>query len=221
MRENFEYGLQQLRNQITQMGDLVDKALRQSIESLRLRQTILAQHVITQDAEINRARFAIEEEALTMIATQGPVAHDLRLIAATMYIATELERMGDHAKGIARITNLLGDSEPVKPLVDIPKMSDRSRQMLQEALQAFVKLDANAAQRVAAMDDELDDLYNRIYLDLLEIMGKDPNTVQRATYLLWVAHNLERYGDRIVNICERIVFVATGEMVEIRGHLNG
>ncbi len=221
MRENFQHSLQQLKNQITRMGEMVNTALRLSVESLKLRQHILAQQVINADAAINRERLAVEEEALTLIATQGPVAHDLRLIAAIMYISTELERMGDHAKGIARINEMMGDEPLVKPLIDIPIMADKCRRMQEEALQAFIRLDHDAAREIAKKDAEIDQLYNTIYLDLLQIMSNDASSTKRATYLLWVAHNLERYGDRVVNICERTVFVATGQMVEFQSHVNG
>ncbi len=221
MRDSFERGLQELRDEILVMGSMVDKALYQAVESLRQRQRVLSQYVIQNDHNINRKRFDIEEKGLTLIATQAPVAQDLRLIAAILNISNELERMGDHAKGIARINEMMKDEPLIKPLIDIPKMASKCSQMLNAALDAFIKLDAAAARQVANEDDELDVLYDNIYHDLLNIMTEDSTTVNRATYLLWVSHNLERFGDRIVNICERVIFVATGELVEISNHRNG
>ena len=221
IRRNFEQGLQELSSRIIELGNQVDRALYHAIESLRLRQHLLSQNVISQDNQINRERFAIEEAALTLIATQSPVAHDLRFVAGVMYIASELERMGDQAKGIARINEMMQTGPLIQMPVDLPLMADKCRQMLQGALKAFAKLDADAARQIAVQDDEVDRLYNTVYLDLLKIMSDNPQTISRATHMLWVSHNLERYADRCVNICERVVFVKTGDMTEIHGNLNG
>jgi phosphate transport system protein len=217
-RPTFERNLRELQDEVLVMGSMVNKALNQAMDSLKRRDHHLAKYVIDNDKEINRLRFAIEEQALTMIATQQPVvAHDLRIVAAVINIVGELERMGDHAKGIARITQLMEDQPLVKPLIDLPKMAEKCSLMLDGALEAFLRQDAEAARRVANCDDEIDVLYDQIYQELLQIMLSDSQTVNRATYLLWAAHNLERFGDRITNICERIIFVVTGEMVEIVG----
>ncbi len=218
IRTNFEHALGQLQDEVLVMGSMVDKALRQAVDSLKRRDHRLAKYVIENDKEINRQRFIVEEQVLVVIATQQPVAHDLRTIAAILMIIGELERMGDHAKGIAHINNLLDEQPLVKPLIDLPRMADKCSSMLNSALDAFLRQDAEAARRIADCDDEIDILYDHIYQELLAIMLADATTVNRATYLLWAAHNLERFGDRITNICERIIFVATGEMVEIIGH---
>ena len=165
--------------------------------------------------KINRKRFEIEEKCLLLLATQQPMASDLRIIAGIMNIITDLERMGDHAEGIAKINLMMGDEPLLKPLVDVPRMADKTREMLRRTLDAFVARDAEAAKKLASEDDIVDELYNTVYRDLLDIMIGDPTTVSRATYLLWVAHNLERIGDRITNICERIVFMVTGQMEEM------
>lgn len=220
-RSGFERGLQQLQDEVLVMGSMVNKALSQAIDALKRRDHRLAKYVIENDKEINRQRFVIEEQGLILIATQQPVvAHDLRLVAAVLHIAGELERMGDHAKGIARITQLLEDQPLVKPLFHLPLMAEKCQHMLGGVLEAFLQQDAEAARELAKEDDEIDHYYDQIYHELLDIMLADPQTINRATYLLWAAHNLERFGDRITNICERIIFVATGEMVEITGEVK-
>ncbi|MDO8672563.1 MAG: phosphate signaling complex protein PhoU, partial [Dehalococcoidia bacterium] len=155
------------------------------------------------------------EDCLSLMATQQPMARDLRLIIAVLLIGTELERMGDHAEGIAKITLMLADEPLLKPLVDIPRMADKAREMLRRSLDAFIARDAEAAKKIAAEDDEVDALYDRVYQELLTFMISDPRNITRATHLLWVAHNLERIADRATNICERVVFTVTGRMEEI------
>jgi phosphate transport system protein len=151
-----------------------------------------------------------------LIATQGPIAGDLRTLASTLNIITDLERMADHAAGIAKITLLIGDEPPLKPLIDVPRMAEVSREMLAASLQAFVNRDKAAAYAIAARDDEVDQLYDQVYRELLTFMMADPSTINRATHLLWVAHNLERIADRVTNICERVLYLVTGKMVEIQ-----
>jgi phosphate transport system protein len=143
------------------------------------------------------------------------MARDLRFLAAILEIITELERIGDYAKGIAQINIRLGEEPLVKPLIDIPKMADKGLDMLRRSLEAFVQRDAVTARAIPDEDDEVDRLYNEVYRELLQIMINDPHTVDRATMLLWAAHNLERLADRVTNICERIVFVVTGEILEL------
>ena len=214
-RATFDRQLAGLRDDVLILGSMVDKALARSVEALKKRDLDDSQMIISDDMKINRKRFEIEEKCLLLLATQQPMASDLRVIAAAMSIITDLERMGDHAEGIAKINLMLGNEPLLKPLIDIPKMEDKSRDMLRRALDAFVAKDAEAAKKLANEDDEVDALYNRVYHDLLDIMINDPGTISRATYLLWVAHNLERFADRITNICERIVFMVTGQMEEM------
>jgi phosphate transport system protein len=214
-RATFDRQLAGLRDDVLILGSMVDKALARSVEALKKRDLNDSEMIISDDMKINRKRFEIEEKCLLLLATQQPMASDLRVIAAAMSIITDLERMGDHAEGIAKINLMLGNEPLLKPLIDIPKMEDKSRDMLRRALDAFVAKDAEAARKLANEDDEVDALYNRVYHDLLDIMINDPGTISRATYLLWVAHNLERFADRITNICERIVFMVTGQMEEM------
>jgi phosphate transport system protein len=218
LRENFVHSLHELQDSVLELGSMVDKALHQAINALKRRDHYLAGFVIKNDVTINEKRYQIEEQALTLIAMQQPVAHDLRFIAAVINIVGELERMGDHAKGIARISEILGEQPLSKPLIDIPKMEEKCSAMLHEALDAFLKGDAAAARLIAEKDDEIDALYDVVYRDLMQIMLQDNSAVNGATYLLWSAHNLERFADRIVNICERVIFTATGELHDLNRH---
>ena len=215
-REIFQERLRELGDSVLVMGSMVDQAIERSVRALRDQDTWLAQEVVKDDVRINELRFDIEDSCLLLIATQAPMASDLRMLAAALHISTDMERMADHAAGNAKITLLTAGQPLLKPLIDIPRMSDVAREMLRESLHAFVERDTVAAQRIALRDDEVDALYNRVYRDLLAIMTTDPATVDRATHLLWVAHNLERIADRVTNICERVVFLVSGRMAEIK-----
>jgi phosphate transport system protein len=194
---------------------MVDKAIARSVDALIRQDVAAAEQVIAADRTINRQRWAIEEDALRILATQGPMAGDLRNVAAAIHIVTDLERMGDHAAGIAQIVIDTANEPLLKPLVDIPRMAAISREMLNDAVTAYIEGDALAAEAVALRDDEVDALYEQIYRELLTYMMADPATINRATRLLWVSHNLERVADRVTNICERVVFAVTGELTEI------
>jgi phosphate transport system protein len=215
-RETFQRQLRDTQDAVLALGSMVDQAIDRAILALRARDLALARQVIREDQRINQQRFAIEEQCLLLIATQAPMASDLRVLAAALSIITDLERMADHAAGIAKITILIGDEPPLKPLIDVPRMAVVAREMLGASLQAFVDKDMEAATRTAARDDEVDQLYNQVYRELLTFMMADPGTINRATHLLWVAHNLERIADRVTNICERVLFLVTGKMVEIQ-----
>jgi len=197
------------------MGSLVQDAIRNSIESLKQRDTNMAQEVIDRDLRINELRFKIEEACLTLIATQQPAAGDLRAVVAAMNIVVDMERMADHASGIAKTVIRMGDEPLLKPLIDLPKMADIARDMLSDSLDAFINRDAAAAKAIAPRDVEMDVLYKAIFDELVEIMAHKPGSVERATYLLWCAHNLERIGDRSINIVERVIFMTTGDMREL------
>lgn len=214
-REAYVHELHGLRDDIVAMSSMIDKALARSVEALRQQDLRLAEDIIRADQEINRVRWDIEERALLLIATQAPMARDLRLISAIIHIATELERMGDHAAGNAKIVIETGNEPLLKPLVDIPRMSDIARSMLSDSISAFINDDADAARAIVDRDDDVDALYNQIYRELLTFMMADPTTINRATHLLWAAHNFERIADRVTNICERVVFAATGQLDEL------
>lgn len=214
-REVLDRELAELQDEVLILGSMVDKAIDRSVTALKRRDVEASQRIIEEDRDINRKRYAIEEHALRLIATQQPMAGDLRVIAAVLNIIVDLERMADHAEGIAKINTMMGDEPLLKPLIDIPRMAQITREMLRSALDAFVARDAEEAKRIAAQDDEVDQLYDQVYRELLTFMIQDPRTIQRATYLLWVAHNLERIADRVTNICERVVFTVTGRLVEM------
>ncbi len=193
---------------------MVEKAVNTSIKALKERDIDMAQKLIDDDEFINRKRFEIEEKCIRLIATQQPLAVDLRTIISVLNILTELERIGDYAAGIAKIVLMIGCEEHLKPLIDIPRMADKTVSMLQRSLDAFIKHDAAAAKKVIAEDDDVDNLYDQIFRELLTFMMEDPKTITRATRLVWVAHNLERSADRVTNICERIIYIVTGKMEE-------
>jgi phosphate transport system protein len=214
-RASFERELQHLQDEMLVLASLVDYAIGASIDALRRLDANAAETIIRDDKHINAKRYAIEEAAITAIATQQPMARDLRTIMAVLHITVELERMGDYAEGIAKIVLMHGEKELLKPLIDIPRMADLARGMLRHSLDAFVARDAELASRVATADDEVDAIYDQVYRELLTYMIADPRTIDRATWLLWVAHNLERIADRATNVCERVIFLVTGRMVEV------
>ncbi len=213
-RAALDDGLAQLQSELRQIASLVDVAIERSILALTALDQRLAGMVVADDAAVNRLRYQIEDRAIHLIATQQPIAGDLRSIVATLLVASELERMGDYAAGIARVVQLHEGRTLLKPLVDVPEMARIVREMLRNAIDAFVRRDEHAAERVSQQDDEVDRLYQRVYRELLTYMANDPATIDRATWLLWVAHNLERMGDRIQNVCERTAYEATGVLHE-------
>lgn len=215
-RETFERDLQELEDELLTMGSRVEQAITDSVSSLKRRDREAAQDIVDQDRELNEKRYELEAKALTLIATQQPMAGDLRTIAAILSLATELERIGDYAKGIANINLMVGDEPLLKPLIDVPRMADKTRDMLHAALQAFAERNVDLARSIPARDDEVDGLYNQVYRELLTYIISDPRTIDQATLLLWVAHNLERAADRVSNICERVIFTVSGKLVEFK-----
>jgi len=214
-RQAFTKELDRLQDELLIMNSMVVQALRESVKILRKQDIIDAKRLIANDRAINARRYTIEEAALLLMATQQPTAGDMRLIAALVELCGELERIGDYAKGVAKVTVYIGREPLIKPLVDIPQMCDKGIEMLRQALDAFIQRDTEAAYRIAKLDDELDDLYNQVHRELIDIMLEHPEQIDQANYLLWAAHNMERVGDRVVNICERIVFTVTGNFVEL------
>lgn len=216
IRKTFEHEIQQVKDEVLLLGSMVEHAIIASVEVLKKRDIKGAEKIIAEDKEINKKRFAIENQLMILIATQQPMAHDLRLLASCMEIISELERMGDYAKGIANINLRMGEEKLLKPLIDIPRMAQKGTDMLHRALSAFINEDVEAAKAIPVEDDEVDALYNQIYRELMMFIIQDPKSIERANWLLWVAHNLERVADRVTNICERTVFIATGEFSEIK-----
>lgn len=214
-RTVFTQSMQEMQEDTLALASMVEKAVARSIEALRTQNVELARQVIESDDQIDALRWKIEDDAMMLIATQAPLARDLRYIFAVTHIATELERMADYATGNAKLALRIADEPLLKPLIDIPRMADLARELLMEAMDAFIDQDAEKARQVARRDDEVDRLYEQVYRELLTFMISDPRTVPRATHLLWVAHNVERISDRVTNICERTVFAVTGELEEM------
>ena len=215
IRTSFHKKLREIQDDILVMGSMVSKAIARAIEALQNRDLKLAQQIINDDQKINQKRFEIEEKCVQLIATQQPMASDLRTIISVLNIITELERIGDYAEGNAKITIMIGNEPPLKPLIDIPLMAEKTIDMLNRSLDAFTKPDAESAKAIIAEDDYIDNLYDQVFRELLTFMAEDPKTITRATRLVWVAHNLERSADRVTNICDRIIFIVEGKMEEI------
>ena len=215
MRETYKKKLEEIQDDILFMGSMVEKAILRSMEALKERDLVKAQQIIDEDKNINKKRFDIEEKCIQLIATQQPMAGDLRIIISVLSVISELERIGDHAEGTAKVALLIGNEPPLKPLIDLPRMADKTADMLRRSMDAFIHHDIEAAKQIATEDDDIDNLYDQVFRELLTFMSEDPKTITRATRLIWVAHNLERSADRVTNICERIMFVVTGKMVEI------
>ena len=215
-RKTFESEIQHVKDNVLILGSMVEKALLDSVEALKKRDIKAAEQLFEADNEINKKRFEIENQLMILIATQQPMAHDLRLLASCMEIISELERMGDYAKGISNINIRMGDTPLLKPLIDVPRMAQKGADMLHRALTAFVNENVEIAKTLPVEDDEVDALYNQVYRELMTFVIADPKTIERANWLLWVAHNLERFADRVTNICERTIFIVTGEMKEIK-----
>jgi phosphate transport system protein len=215
IRTTYHKKLRLIQDDILAMGSIVEKTITNSVEALKSRDLEMAHQIVTEDQRINQKRFKIEEKCIQLIATQQPMASDLRAIICVLNIITEIERIGDHAEGIAKIVIMIGDEPPLKPLIDIPRMAEKVNDMLHRSLDALINHDADAAKQIATEDDEVDNLYNQVFRELLTFMIEDPKTITRATRLIWVAHNLERSADRVTNICERVVYLVTGKMEEI------
>jgi phosphate transport system protein len=216
VRKTFEIEIQQVKDDVLVLGSMVEQAILGSVEALKKRDIKASEKIFAQDREINAKRFEIESKLMILIATQQPMARDLRILASTLEIISELERMGDYAKGIANINIRMGDAPLIKPLIDVPRMANKGVDMLHRALTAFINEDVETAKSIPVEDDEVDALYNQVYRELMTFVIADPKMIERANWLLWVAHNLERFADRVTNICERTVFIVTGEMKEIK-----
>ncbi len=216
-RTDFHKHLREIEDDVVSMGDMVARAIDRSIKALQKRDLTLAHQIIADDAKINGQRFSIEDKCIGLIATQQPMASDLRIIVAVLSIIVELERIGDYAEGIAKIVIMIGDEAPLKPLIDIPRMGDITLEMINTSLKSFITRDVELAMKAVSLDSVIDGLYDQVFRELLTFMMVDPKAINRATRLIWVAHNLERAADRATNICERVVFTVTGKMEEIGG----
>jgi len=197
------------------MGEMVFDAIHRSVEALKNLDAETARQIITNDAQVDRKRWQLEDRCVDLIATQQPVASDLREIIATLSIVRDLERIGDYAEGIGKIVLMHGDEPLVKPLTHLPVMAEKAVGMLRRSLEAFVQRDAKAARLICDEDDAVDKLYDQAYHDLIGYMIKDPSVITRATYLIWAAHNIERIADRATNIAESVVYLVTGTPTEL------
>lgn len=214
-RTAFERQLKEIQEDMMILATMAETAIRRSIDALKNRDLELARQIVADDLKINEKRYDTEEKCLEVIATQQPLASDLRTIVAVLHVIVDLERIADHAEGIAKIAIMLGEDPPLKPYIDIPRMADKGIEMLRASLEAFKDRSTERARAICEMDEEVDGLYDQVYRELLTYMLQDPKTIQRATYLIWAAHNLERIADRVTNICERVVFMATGRMQDL------
>ena len=214
IRETLDRKIEEHLKAITDLGGQVENAILGSVDALQHQNLETAREIYSNDKTINNKRYEIEAQTLITVATQQPMARDLRMLASILDIAGELERIGDYAKGIARIAMRLGDQTPIQQLDQIPEMAKITADMLNRAIKAFVELDQECALLIPKDDDRIDVLYNKVYEELLELMINDRDNIDRATFHLWVAHNLERAADRVTNICERTVFTTSGELIE-------
>jgi phosphate transport system protein len=214
-RETFEKLLRDIKEEVLVMGNMVEQALGRSIEALKKRDLNLGHQIIADDDKINEKRFNIEKKSIELIASQQPGTDDLIIIVGILNIIIELERIGDYAAGIAKIVIMIGDEPPLKPLIDIPRMSEITIGMVHNSLKALIENDSKAALQVIGMDEVVDSINDQIFRELLTFMMTDPKTINRATRLIWVAHNIERAADRATNISERVVYTITGKMEEL------
>ena len=213
VRSDYNRDLSSLQDDLAEMGSHVATATRSALTALQTQDVSLAQRVIDDDDEIDQLQDALENKCVWILATQQPTAIDLRVVMSAVHIGVELERMGDYAEGIAKICRRIGDQPLLKPLIDIPRMADLALTMLDESLQAYTDRDEDQARKVCLDDDAVDDLYDQIYRELLTYMLQDASNIERATYLLWVAHDLERIADRATNIAERVMWLVSGHTV--------
>jgi phosphate transport system protein len=214
-RQTLDREIHHLQDEVLLLGSMVEQAMLNAIDALKRRDHEAAKRVYHGDEQINEKRYAIENRVLILFATQQPIAHDLRLLAAILEVITELERMGDYAKGIAKISLKIGDDETPIPTREISRMGDLAVGMLHRALGAFIAEDVNMAYRIPQDDDQVDELYNQVYRKNVAAMIANPGIIDHNNYIMWVVHNIERMADRVTNICERTIFIATGELLEI------
>ena len=213
-RAEFDRDLRRLQDELLALGSMAEKAVAKAVEALRTRDLALSQQVVREDDAIDKKRAELEEQAVELIAVQQPVASDLRMLIAALHVSMELERIGDYAEGIGKISLMMGDQPPIKPLVDIPRMAEKATAMLRSSLDSLVNHDVDRAYQVLADDDEVDALYDQVYRELLLLMAQDPKIIERGTYLLWTAHDLERIADRATNIAEQVVYLVSGRHVD-------
>jgi len=215
VREHLDRKINTLRDEVLTLESMVRKATLNAVKALIKKDVNASKKIYANDKKINSKRFEIESECLITIATQQPMATDLRILASIIEVTTELERMGDYAKGIAKINLMIGDKPLLKPMDNLIRMTEITVDMLKRAIKAFVEGDVRTARKIPDDDDKVDEIFNKIYIGLVECMMKDKKSIDHANHLQWAAHNIERMSDRVINICERTLFIATGEMNEL------
>ncbi|MHB8806095.1 MAG: phosphate signaling complex protein PhoU [Anaerolineaceae bacterium] len=214
-RETLDSKLTQIQNEIYIMGSMVEQAILDATNTLKTRDLKEAKRIFEEDNVINEKRFALENAIIILLATQQPFARDLRLLAAMLLVVNELERMADYAKGIAKINIKIGKSDIDIPVRDFQKMAEQSVSMLHRGLSAFIEQNPNQAAAIPQEDDIVDELYTKIYHATIQYAIANPSLMDQANNILWIAHNLERFADRVTNICERTIFITTGELMEM------
>lgn len=214
-RQTLDREIHHLQDEVLLLGSMVEQAMLNAIDALKRRDFTAARRVYRDDDVINEKRYAIENRVLILFATQQPIAHDLRFLAAILEVITELERMGDYAKGIAKINILIGEDDTLIPIHEITRMGDLAVGMLHRALSAFINEDVNMAYRIPQEDDLVDELFQQILHKNIANMIENPGIIDHSNYVMWIVHNIERMADRVTNICERTIFIATGELLEI------
>jgi phosphate transport system protein len=214
-RVDFDPQLDVLQQEVEVLAGIIEKSIHRAVDALKRRDLEASRQIVQEDDYIDQKRFEIEERCVDLIATQQPMARDLRVIIALLHIVVELERIGDYAEGIAKVSLAMGEAPPLTPLIDIPRMAEKATAMLRDSIDSLLTRDVVKAKQVCLADDEVDDLYDQVYRELVLFMIQDPQTIQRATYLLWVSHDLERIADRATNIAERVIFLVTGKLVDI------
>ena len=219
-REILDRGLNDIKQDVMLLGNMVSTAVMNSVDALMARDFSTSREIIAADQVINKQRYDIEYKSLTLIATQQPLASDLRVLASVLEIIMELERMGDYAKGIAKINLLLGKDELLPPTKLLPPMAKTGLSMLSKSLESFLTVDIDMANEITKQDDIVDDMYNQIYRALIDVIIQDPSSYDHVNYTLWAAHDLERMADRVLNICERTIFIHTGEVHEFDGNMD-
>lgn len=221
VRADFDRSLEELQAELVGLGEMVERAIIKSMDALQRRDLAVAYEVVAEDDLIDAKRFELEEKCIDLIATQQPLAIDLRTLLAVLHIAVELERMGDYAEGIGKICMIIGEDVLVEPPKRLPQMADLGLAMLRRSLQSLVERDTELANDVWDSDDEVDALYDGVCRQIFLDMGQHPNTIEAATHFLWVAHDLERIADRATNIAERVIFLVTGRFGRYGGPVMG
>ena len=215
LRPGLDRDEREIKDQVLRMGSLVEAQIRLAIRALVEHDAEIASRVIAGDEEVNEAQRTASAQIVTTIATQQPVARDLRFLLALDHVTYELERIGDHAGSVAKQARKLAEEPPLKQYIDLPRMGEIDAELVNGILRALIDIDDTVAREVAARDDEVDHLYHRIFSEVIDLMRVSPANVERGTRIILASHYLERIGDRVTNIAEDVVYLATGEVEDL------